>query len=139
MRGGAPRTICRASPTAAAARRRLCETTTMPTIRTSRLEHLGGSLEEQRCRRGAGVLVATAALPEIAGGALPGGAERPLERHAATHCGVERFERGVQAVEHRLVPELGLATGDETFDAGPERLDHIVTRELGPRPTGGTE
>ncbi len=70
--GGVPRTICRASSTAASASRRLWETTTMPTMATSCLERRGGGFEEQRRGRGAGILVAGASLAEVAGPTLAG-------------------------------------------------------------------
>ena len=71
--GGVPRTICRASSTAASASRRLWDTTTMPTTACSSVvEHGGGGFEQQGGRRCAGILVADAALTEIARSTLAG-------------------------------------------------------------------
>src|SRR5689334_10267761 len=140
MGGGAPRTICSASSTAASANRRLWETTTMPIIiRSSRVEHSRSRFEQQGRRGGAGILMADAALTEVAGPALSGhhrnrgvptglrGPPRVLERlcgrRAGVDRGVERLECRVEAVEHRLVTELGPPSRHDAVDPGAEGLD----------------
>jgi hypothetical protein len=54
-------------------------------------------------------------------------------------AGVEGLEAGVQAVEHRLVAELGPASGHEAFDPGPKGLHEIRRRHRLARPAGGAE
>src|SRR4051794_38817252 len=97
---------------------------------------LRGGLEQQVRRRRTGVLMAGAALAEVARTALArhhrhgslhalaGGIGRPLERGGDVVAAVpaQRLERRSERVQHRLVARLGLAALDHALHAGVERL-----------------
>src|SRR4051812_16553682 len=102
---------------------------------------------EQQVRRGrTGVLVAGAALAQVAGAAfsgdqgdgrlhaLAGGLRRPPERAGDIRvvAGLpEDLERRAERVEHRLVARLGLAALDHALDARVERRREPGQVEVG--------
>src|SRR3954447_2242136 len=152
IRTGRPCSISSARSSAAERGGRLCETTTMPTrcpvvircLLVASGQRVRSGRHEQGHARRAGVLVADAALTQIAGaplarehrdrrvtprlGGSAGATQRVTDRQAVLQGLFEGVDGRGQRVVHRLVLRLCLAASDDTLEPGPQRRTHLLRR-----------